>query len=78
MEGSLYKNLDTSLISDYNPEYEIGLKGELTGRDLSERFLGFRIHGRGMEGSLYKNLDTSLISDYNPEYEIGLKGEDDI
>mgnify|MGYP000116839921 FL=1 len=44
-------------------------------QDLSERFLGFRIHGRGMEESLYKNLDTSLISDYNPEYEIGLKGE---
>lgn len=28
MERSPYKNLDTRLISDYNPEYEIGLKGE--------------------------------------------------
>lgn len=25
---SFHKSLDTSLISDYNPEYEIGLKGE--------------------------------------------------
>lgn len=28
MERYPHKNLDTRLISDYNPEYEIGLKGE--------------------------------------------------